>query len=147
MRCTSQVFDPAVWRCLQQKHLIFNFFFSFYYATFQCGRCNAFIFLPQKVEKNTQKLLRNTQFFVTHSCQNGPNRRFHFPKCGLQSNCTYIELRLLGGRGGYQLIFILSFSWVHPGSIAKFIDNKYLLYFSDTPASISFHPRRIPNLL
>ena len=51
------------------------------------------IFCPQKVEKTTLKSCSEIlNFFFTLSCQNGPKRRIHVPKCGFLQNQLYKKL-------------------------------------------------------
>ena len=67
-----------------------------FYATFQCGRYNLFkkdlnlCFALKKLKKTPSKVAQNNSnplFPYCLSCPNGPNRRIHAPKCGLQTNC------------------------------------------------------------
>ena len=51
---------------------------------------NNFFFCPQKIEKNTLKTcsekLKSTFFHYCQHSSNGPNRRIHVQKCGLETN-------------------------------------------------------------
>ena len=53
---------------------------STFNQTWRVGKCPSSTYIwSKKVEKNhPQKLLRNTQIFFNHSCQNDPTGEFRF---------------------------------------------------------------------
>ena len=63
------------------------------------------------LQNHPQKLLRKTQIYffplTALSCPNGPNRRIHLSKCGLQTNSICIRTGSLGNLNSYVLVFSL----------------------------------------